>query len=77
MEQQLFKLRLVKTVGWAGSSVWRGLDKVILTHQVLFLQVDIASGMAIEHMCYAQVCNDCWFEHACWGISKHREPHAV
>lgn len=42
-----------------------------------FLQVDIASGMAIEHMCYAQVCNDCWFVHAWWGLSKHREPHAV
>lgn len=36
-----------------------------------FLQVDIASGMAIEHMCYAQVGNDCWFVHAGWGLSKN------
>lgn len=40
---------------------------------IMFLQVDIASGMAIEQMCYAQVYNYCLFVHT-WGQGK---PYAV
>lgn len=55
--------------------MWMEVGKVRLI-QDSFSQVDIASGMAIEGMCYAQVCGCCpspWMPVSrCWASGRAR-----